>query len=161
MPTSACCPLRSKPLFPAMPGPIARPPLDGGFTLVEILVVLVIVGLISGLALPRLIDLPQRIETNSQRKHLLGQIQNLGYRAYTAGNSYILQGQMGHVAGEDQAILDIPEGWKVRVERPLHYAFNGTCGGGDVAILSPQGIEERYRLTPPACKLVAINPADS
>lgn len=141
---------------------VAHPPLDSGFTLVEILVVLVIVGLISGLALPRLIDLPQRIETNNQRKDLLGQIQNLGYRAYTTGDSYTLQGQLRHgVAAEGRAILDIPAGWQVRVEQPLHYAFNGTCGGGEVAILSPQGIEERYRLTPPACNPVAINSADS
>lgn len=145
-----------------MPRGIAPPPLDRGFTLVEILVVLVIVGLISGLALPRLIDLPQRIEIHNQRKHLLGQIQNLGYRAYTTGASYTLQGQMQHgVAGEGQSILDIPEGWKISVEQPLHYAFNGTCGGGEITILSPRGIEERYRLTAPACKPEAVNPADS
>jgi general secretion pathway protein G len=145
-----------------MPKRVAHLPLAGGFTLVEILVVLVVVGLISGLALPRLIDLPQRIEANNQRKDLLGQIQNLGYRAYTTGASYTLQGQMVRAAvGDSQAILDIPEGWKVSVEQPLRYAFNGTCGGGEIAILSPQGIEERYRLMPPACKPVATGPAGS
>ncbi len=136
-----------------MPGRIARAAVSRGFTLVEILVVLVIVGLTTGLVVPRLVDLPQRLQVANERKRLLARIEGLGYRAYTEGRGLTLREparQPGAAAAETP--LEIPEGWKLGVEAPIQYLANGACGGGVVAITSPRGDEERFRLLPPVCK---------
>ena len=136
-----------------VPRRIAQAPVSKGFTLLEILVVLVIAGLTTGLVVPRLADLPQRLQTANERKQLLGQIEGLGYRAYMAGSSLTLRANPEAGDGPAaEAILDIPAGWKVSVDAPVRYSPNGICGGGDVALTSPRGDEERYRLAPPVCR---------
>ncbi len=89
----------------------------------------------------------------NERKRLLARIEGLGYRAYTEGRGLTLREparQPGAAAAETP--LEIPEGWKLGVEAPIQYLANGACGGGVVAITSPRGDEERFRLLPPVCK---------
>ena len=56
-----------------------------GFTLIEIIVVMVIVGLLTSIALPRLVRLYASVENSSQRNAIKDQIEGLGYLAYSAG----------------------------------------------------------------------------
>lgn len=137
-------------------------PVSKGFTLLEILVVLVIVGLTTSLVVPRLVDLPQRLQAANERKQLLGQIGGLGYRAYREGGGLTLRGQTQDT--DPRAIespLEIPAGWKVSVEAHVQYLPSGTCGGGVVTITSPRGDDERFRLVPPVCRPEPIEPVRS
>jgi len=134
-------------LLSGMPEPI------GGFTLIEILVVLVIIGLIAGVATPRLYAISQRYEIAAQRKSLLVEIDSLGYRAYSSGQPVELNSL--NAASAKSAAIAIPRGWRIEVPQPIRYGFNGICSGGRLTLVGPDGFREELQLTPPLCKLPA------
>ena len=121
-------------------------PFSTGFTLIEILVVLVIIGLTAGVVLPKLFAIAQRFELASQRDDLLTEIGNLGYKAYTTGRPLSLGGP------DAMQPVAIPSGWRVEALQPIRYNFNGVCSGGTVTLVRPDGVREDIKLSAPSCR---------
>ena len=110
-----------------------------GFTLVEILVVLAIVGLLAGVALPQLQKMASSVEISTQRTAIKSAIEELGYRAYVSGKPIALTNANGISSSGNtprEQPLIIPSGWRLQVLQPVIYAINGICSGGRITPVS-------------------------
>ena len=125
-----------------------------GFTLVEILVVLVVIGLIAGVAMPNMHRMIQSAERAGQRDSLLSEIAGLGYQAYLTGRPFTLSGDPV-AEGRDPLPLQVPPGWRLELPRPITYNFNGLCSGGEVILISPDDRRESLQLEAPICRVRA------
>ncbi len=127
-----------------------------GFTLIEIIVVMVIVGLVTSIALPRLVTLYASVENSSQRTAIKDQIEGLGYLAYSAGKSIVLESSAESGGQLKDYPLLLPAGWRIDLPMSLHFSSRGFCTGGKLIINDPDGGKEAFQLAPPLCRLEAI-----
>lgn len=130
--------------------------LESGFTLIEIIVVMVIVGLLTSITLPRLVTLYNSVEISSQRSAIKDQIEGLGYLAYSAGKPIVLQSSVESGGQIGDYPLQLPAGWHIDLPSPLHFSSRGFCTGGKLIINDPAGGKEAFQLAPPLCRLDAI-----
>ena len=131
-----------------------------GFTLVELLVVLVIVSLIAGVSLPRLSALYASVENAGQRGLIIDQVEGLGYQAYISGRSIVLGASRESEDPASKYPLQLPPGWRIDVASPVRYSAQGTCGGGKLTISDPNGGRQAFRLAPPMCRLQPAEPGE-
>lgn len=122
-----------------------------GFTLIELLVVLFLVGLLTAVVFPSMERMARTSQLKTERDAILGRLGELGYEAYLSGKSITLSSSTSDVRVGYP--IDVPERWQLRVKRPIVFLFNGICGGGEVTLVAPDNVTERFDLAPPACKV--------
>ncbi len=137
-----------------------RPERSQGFTLLEILMVLMLVGLAGSVVVPRVGGIYDNLVLRSDREELLRDIQGLPARAYAEGRVYAARPQ----ATTSNAImlasaLEVPSGWSLEFSEQLIYRANGFCGGGEMTISHEQDRRWRYILAAPFCVPVEVEDA--
>ena len=107
---------------------LARHNISGGFTLLEMLFVLVIVGLLVGLTAPRFGAGIDRYEALSRRQALEDQIRQLPRRARLAATALELPRDLQvENLGDGSPALTIPDGWSIDFTPPLIISQLGAC----------------------------------
>ena len=135
--------------------------LRGGFTLLELLVVLAVVGLATALAMPNLQRLYAAATRASEQDYVLDQIAGLGREAMLNGRAYVVFGNApppdpagaARYAEYETYVMDVPEGWRLALDRPLVVLANGVCLGGALTLSHAQSTAVRLELAPPYCRV--------
>lgn len=136
-----------------------------GFSLLELMVVLALVGLVAALAVPNLQRLYDSVTRATERDYILDQVSGLGVQAMQKGLNYVVLGTANAAdqdngeevplspLGYERFPLDVPPGWRVRVDQPLLARANGVCLGGTLTLVPTEGAPIRIELQPPYCRL--------
>jgi general secretion pathway protein G len=128
------------------------PKLAAGYTLLELLVVMLALALVTGLAFPRLQTLYQRMEAAYQRDDVFARLADVGYQVLLRQREFELSAYPfpPDMAEADRIPLELPEGWRLSAQPPVRFRANGACGGGEVA-LQYQSQRWQLKLKPPYC----------
>lgn len=126
-----------------------------GYTLLEIVVVLFILALVSGIIAPRMLNMHASMQTAYQRQQVVIQINSLAFQSFSKHlrfqfETYPFQNENLHYELLTKHVqLDIPDGWELQARKPIMYR-NGACGGGIIE-LKHQQINYLVELSPPFC----------
>jgi general secretion pathway protein G len=132
----------------------SRRDLCSGFTLLELLVVMTVVGLMAAMVAPSLEKLVGSIDRATRRDGLVADIAALSFRAYSLGQGFELSNQsQAKLLRDGNPVLAVPSGWRVELEKPIHFGFGGWCSGGRLRLISPDRVVEQLRLAAPDCRI--------
>ncbi len=137
---------------------------SGGFTLLEILLVVAFVGLMVGIAGPRLSTIYDRMMFAYRETDLLRQINDLGVAALARGSDIRLSTQPpmppastrpnrpppAPLRSAEEVKLALPSGWQLIAEPPIEYRLDGFCKGGRISIVAGDRKSD-WRLDAPHC----------
>ncbi|MBO6556852.1 MAG: type II secretion system protein [Pseudomonadales bacterium] len=115
--------------------------------MVELLVVLVIFGLVSALALPNLSRTYQSLSFQGEIEEIEIRLAALGRQAFFSSESIEID--------DDEKFYErvtLPQGWSVQVLEPLIVRSNGVCIGGKV-ILSKLEFSKIVQVSAPHCSV--------
>ena len=144
MPILAYCRRRTEPAALAM----------RGFSLLELLVVLVLLGLAAGLIAPSLSRTADRVQAAGDRDDVLRRIQGLPAMARQAGRPF--RWEAGSLVERPGIVW--PSGWRVVALTPLELAANGWCEGGQLQAQGA-GLSMRLEALAPDCRVVELTDA--
>ena len=138
-----------------------------GFTLLELTIVMVLVGLIGIAVVPNFPVLGEALSRNQELRSIKLQLEHLGDRAFADATAYYLvpEGQeielrdlVFEFEGEEvprpfapkPATLSMAEGWTVIVPDPIIFYRSGLCSGGEIQVRYA-GTVRAFDLFPPDC----------
>ena len=110
-----------------------------GFTLIEVMAVLLIVGLVASVLSPSMQRLADSFQARAEFLEIKGKIQSLSSVAVRRGEAV------------EVSDLELQEGWAASGD--VVYQPNGVCLGGDLRISYKEIEFHRQELTPPFCRL--------
>lgn len=116
----------------------------------EILLVILFLGLLTGLVMPRLSTLYERIVLAYEQDEVLQKIGGLGYLAFSQGLEFTLRRYPLAETDPLYPHFQLPDGWELTAEPAIEYQANGICRGGRVQVAYRRQAFE-LRLTPPFC----------
>ncbi len=135
---------------PDMQDPPAMRRVHQGFTLLELMVVLSLIGLLTAVALPNLVRLYDSVSSRLALDEIIDEVNGLGFRAHQQASAFVLS----DVSGDDAVSpVKLPPGWTLRVDEPIVYERNGACSGGRVRLFFDGELILARSLARPFCRL--------
>lgn len=127
---------------------VLKQPAAHGFSLLEMLVVLVLVSAMTALVAPRLQNTVAAIATSGDRAEVARQLEDLPLLARRLGQpiDIAVDGDMG--AG----LLKLPGGWTVTALTKLNVAANGVCTDARFRVENG-GSAEEWSVAMPDCRV--------
>ena len=121
-----------------------------GFTLLELLIVLALIGLVAAVVVPGLARTYDAIVRTGERADVVRALEGLPLRARASGRGLEIEPEPNAAFA---ALLDLPEEWRAVLEEPLRIEGSGLCHPAKVRVTG-RGMTETWRLTSPACGVV-------
>ena len=151
-----------------------------GFTLLEMLVVMVLMGLVTTLALPAMQRWHDAIQAKAQAAVVVDALRTAAFAAGASRRTLAMEGasfrtpaeaaqEAARPKAEDQAALalkpaeastsaeapalrvDLPAGWRVERVEPAQFLANGLCAPGLVALKTSSGESVTIEVRGPVC----------
>lgn len=120
---------------------------EDGYTLLELVVVLVLMGLLMGIATPKVVQLYRSVEFSLERDDILFQLDGASFAVYKRGQTSNLTELL------EDGLVTLPDGWQLdrSYADDVIYTSLGYCSGGE-ARFTKEERELLLTLTPPTCK---------
>ncbi|MGE3347331.1 MAG: type II secretion system protein [Ramlibacter sp.] len=130
-----------------------------GFTLLEMLFVLFIVGLLVSLTVPRYAGNLRQRELATERQSLETRLVVLPRRARLTGVSVKLPADVGKPdLGDGAPVLDVPTGWTLTFNPEMQITMHSTCSTSEIELANKAdaAMTYRYRVKEPSCEIVPV-----
>lgn len=124
-------------------------PMSGGFTLLELLIVLALVAVMAAMVAPRLQRSYDAIVASGERAEVVRQIERLPLLARAEGRRIVLAEDAPDALAR---LVDLPEGWTAVPAQTVEVEASGTCRPFRVLVAS-RGVRETWHVTGPACEV--------
>jgi general secretion pathway protein G len=115
----------------------------------ELLVVIAVLGLLSGLALPRFYQMFASASFAFEKDSVINTIAKLGYQQYKHSQHFVLSRYP--LEDKQKTPFELPDGWTLNAEAPIHYLANGVCLGGRLRLTTNMH-SMTLMLHPPLCR---------
>ena len=125
---------------------------SSGFSLLELLVVLSLLGLLTAITFPNIVNLYQSVGSRLQIDQIIDDINGLGYGAFNSSSEIVLN-NIPENTGRQNAPINLPVGWRLAVVNPIQYLQNGACQGGEIRLFFEGELIISKKLTPPFCRI--------
>ncbi len=124
-----------------------------GFTLLELLIVLLVIGLVAGLVMPRLSNIYDGMVTMYEKDDVMAQLNGLHFKVFQYGQVFDLISYP--LPQNAPKLLELPQGWTLKTETPIRFRSNGSCSGGHLTLLHG---EDNFilKLEPPFCRAISL-----
>lgn len=132
-----------------------------GFTLLEMLFVLFVVGLLAGLTIPRFTASYQSREHKAQRGDIEDQLRELPRRVRLQAHPLSLPADLKLAdLGDGAPPLRLPSGWALGFDPPLEISLMGACSASKLVLNHRDAVEltVRYQVARLTCDLTALAP---
>ncbi|HEX5306370.1 MAG TPA: type II secretion system protein [Dyella sp.] len=135
-----------------------------GFTLLEMVVVLAIMGLVIGVASIRIFSMIESWRVRAQLDDIVGQFAHLPVVARQRGADIVLPPPAASVAQPAAGSPDeapgfrLPDDWKITFDQPLRVRSNGFCEGARI-VSEHEGRAYPRRVTAPFCQVTVTEGA--
>ncbi|MDO9105614.1 MAG: prepilin-type N-terminal cleavage/methylation domain-containing protein [Methylovulum sp.] len=117
-------------------------PLHKGFSLLELLIVLVLMALTGGVTAPKLVKLYTRTVERSELQAYAQQIENLRVHVLKSGHSLLL------AAGGGANWPPLPTGWEAKALPSLRLLATGITNGGELLLQASSGRLWQLQMAP-------------
>lgn len=119
-----------------------------GFTLLELMVVLVLMGLLASVVLPRMSKVYDRTQAAFELEDVRLSLARIPLQAFTANVRYELVRLPSDI---NQSLpIFLPDGWTIETASPIVYQSNGICLGGNL-VAAYGDVKYKFELLPPNC----------